>query len=177
MKEKTKNLKEFYSQNNNEIILDHTGKIVKPINSMNLDENYMDFNFDEKSFKENIFTQFDIFHEFHYISKGKDIICNLEINLQDLINQIPQKINFIRYERCPKCNGLKVSNGDTKNLVNCYECRGTGISIDVNKYSNKPEIFESKCEKCNGLGFLSASPCSYFSLKFTKILGIVTVSD
>ncbi len=98
------------------------------------------------------------------IVKGRDMVHDLEISLEEAAEGIEKRIQVRRVEKCETCNGTGASPGTSPR--SCPKCNGLGQIQDVtrNRFSmfirvvpcpkckGKREIVDSPCRKCRGIG-------------------------
>jgi len=98
------------------------------------------------------------------IVKGRDIVQDLEISLEEAAKGVEKRIQVRRIEKCEICKGTGASPGTSPR--SCPRCKGAGQIQEVqrNRFSmfvrvvpcpscrGKGEIIESPCKKCKGTG-------------------------
>eukprot|EP01022_Parablepharisma_sp_SALTPOND_P033868 TRINITY_DN89859_c0_g1_i1.p2 TRINITY_DN89859_c0_g1~~TRINITY_DN89859_c0_g1_i1.p2 ORF type:complete len:245 (-),score=35.55 TRINITY_DN89859_c0_g1_i1:633-1367(-) len=167
--DKKRSTYDFYRAEADEIIVDASGKVAKPINAAkDGTDSFWTTSTEREEFKETVFNEFDYFYKFSQPAesfKGENIEMELKVSLQEIAKDEPYRLKVNKKTVCEQCKGKKVEGGKTEGLIKCYECRGTGRL----QYPGKPADFfgfklDHKCPKCNGLSFLSATACKYFFL-------------
>ena len=96
--------------------------------------------------------------------KGKDILVDMEITLEEAFSGIEREINLKKMIVCPHCKGMGGEPGSGKK--NCPDCDGSGqtqqtkrtifgtfsqISI-CQKCAGSGEVLEKECKECHGAG-------------------------
>ncbi len=96
--------------------------------------------------------------------RGKDIVIDREITLQDVLKGKVEEVSLCKGVACPVCEG---SGADPKEgLEECKECGGSGQIAETRRTflgsfsriktcevcKGKGKIPKKKCEKCNGTG-------------------------
>jgi len=84
--------------------------------------------------------------------KGKDMIYQLGVTLEELYNGATRKLAVSRKVVCDKCDGRGTKSPST-GPQKCTGCRGSGIKVSIQHVG--PSIvqrIESKCNECNGEG-------------------------
>ena len=138
----------MYRNEDEEIVI---GKPIRPIKGY---ENYSTTQAPNEEFKANLFNEYKEFYKLKQNRiKGDDIQIELNITLQEMA-QDTHKLKINKKVICAECKGLRVENGNTRELMKCYECQGTGHS-STDKFHTKL----NKCPKCKGLCYLHANPC------------------
>ena len=82
--------------------------------------------------------------------KGKDVIHQLKVSLEDLYNGAVRKLALQKNAICTKCEG----RGGKKGAVQtCGNCRGTGMQIRVQQLGpGMVQQIQSMCHECQGQG-------------------------
>lgn len=83
-------------------------------------------------------------------AKGKDVIHQLSVTLEDLYNGSTRKLALQKNVICPKCEG----HGGKKGAVeSCTPCRGTGMQIRIQQLApGMVQQIQSVCHDCQGQG-------------------------
>jgi len=98
------------------------------------------------------------------IVKGRDIVHDVEISLEEAAEGVEKRIQVKRIEKCETCKGTGANPGTSPR--SCPECNGVGQIQNVQrtrfstfirvvpcpKCRGKGEIIDSPCKKCNGIG-------------------------
>ncbi|MBU3922646.1 molecular chaperone DnaJ [Patescibacteria group bacterium] len=96
--------------------------------------------------------------------KGKDIVVDVEISLEDAFKGIVKEINLRKLTNCSNCRGTGGEPG--KGKKRCSDCNGVGKIeqtkrtffgifsqvISCPKCNGKGEVPEKECKKCKGRG-------------------------
>lgn len=84
--------------------------------------------------------------------KGKDIVYQMNVSLEELYNGATRKLAISKKVVCDKCEGRGTKSpsiGPTK----CGGCRGTGAKVRVEHVGHSiVQRIESKCNECLGQG-------------------------
>ncbi len=91
-------------------------------------------------------------------AEAKDIVLDLEVNLEDIIAGTNKSIKYKRKVVCNVCNG---TGSQTKNLIICNVCNGTGRVRSRSSFFTG-FIFETSriCKNCGGKGKIPERVCS-----------------
>lgn len=84
--------------------------------------------------------------------KGKDMVYQLGVTLEELYNGATRKLAVSRKVVCDKCDGRGTKSPGT-GPQSCQSCRGSGMKISIQHVG--PSIvqrIESKCNECLGEG-------------------------
>ncbi|MFW6131912.1 MAG: molecular chaperone DnaJ [Candidatus Aminicenantaceae bacterium] len=88
-----------------------------------------------------------------YSERGKDLVLELGISLQEAAFGVQKEININRHEVCPVCNGSKMKPGTEKEI--CRRCQGRGqIRFQQGFFS-----ISRTCSECHGTGRVIKHPC------------------
>ncbi len=88
-----------------------------------------------------------------YSERGKDLVLELDISLQEAAVGVQKEININRHETCPVCNGSKMKPGTEKEI--CRRCQGRGqIRFQQGFFS-----ISRTCSDCHGTGRIIKHPC------------------
>lgn len=85
--------------------------------------------------------------------RGRDLILDLEISLEEAAFGTEKKITLERRETCPVCHGTKVQPGTQK--ASCPLCRGRGQV----RYQQGFFTVARTCHQCDGTGEVIPHPC------------------
>ena len=104
----------------------------------------------------------DLFEDFfsvdnrHYV-EAKDIILDLEIDLEELIRGTTKNISYKRKVICRQCEG---TGSQTKTFLKCNVCNGLGRVRSKSSFFTG-FIFETSkvCKNCNGRGKIPEKIC------------------
>lgn len=88
-----------------------------------------------------------------YPKRGRDLVLNMEINLEEAVFGIEKTIKLNRVELCPVCLGTKMKPGTSKSV--CSKCNGRGQV----RYQQGFFSIAKACSQCNGTGEFISSPC------------------
>lgn len=89
--------------------------------------------------------------------KGRDLVYELRIPLEDAAKGVEKKLRVSRTEKCEVCNG---SGADPSTVVRtCPKCRGTGKvrSVQRNRFTTFVRV--TPCASCKGRGQIIDKPC------------------
>lgn len=92
-------------------------------------------------------------------SKGRDIVYDMELTLEDVLKGRKQEVEIPRLGRCDSCNGTGAAAG-TKPRI-CTVCNGQGQTRRVysqNRFSTFVTL--EPCRTCQGRGQIIDKPCS-----------------
>lgn len=83
-----------------------------------------------------------------YVQNDKDIVLNLTVTTRELQEGCERDVVIERKVVCRVCNG---SGGKAECLIECKDCKGTGIMVNCNV--GRPFlILGSACKNCYGIG-------------------------
>lgn len=95
-----------------------------------------------------------------YSERGRDLVLELEINLEEAAVGVEKEITINRKETCPECGGSRMKPGTKKKT--CPTCQGRGqvryqqgfftIARPCSHCHGSGEIIEAPCDKCRGNG-------------------------
>ena len=91
------------------------------------------------------------------ISKGRDLIYDLKITLEEAAKGTAKEIEVPRIEKCDVCNGSGAAPGTSPRT--CSRCNGTGKIQNVRKSSFAMYVQVTPCPTCRGKGTVIDSPC------------------
>ena len=86
--------------------------------------------------------------------RGEDLRYDLDIDFEDAMYGVDQKIDLTRLEVCDKCAGSGCEAGSSKKT--CPRCKGAG-SLNM---SNRIFSFRQDCPNCGGTGQVIEKPCT-----------------
>ena len=91
--------------------------------------------------------------------KGRDILYDMELSLEDVINGKKDEIELPKFDRCSNCGGTGAAKG-TKPRI-CSNCNGQGQTRRVynqNRFSTFISL--EPCQTCSGKGQVIDKPCN-----------------
>jgi molecular chaperone DnaJ len=91
------------------------------------------------------------------IVKGRDIVYDVEISLEEAAEGVEKRIEVRRIEKCETCKGTGASPGTSSR--SCPECNGVGQIQDVQRSRFSMVVRVVPCPKCRGRGKVVDSPC------------------
>lgn len=87
--------------------------------------------------------------------KGKDVVHQLQVSLEDLYNGSTRKLALQKNIICPKCEGY---GGKKGSVETCGNCRGTGMQVRIQQLApGMVQQIQSVCHECHGQGERIAS--------------------
>lgn len=83
-------------------------------------------------------------------SKGKDVVHQLSVSLEDMYNGAVRKLALQKSVICAKCEG----RGGKKGAVErCTNCRGSGVQVRIQQLApGMVQQIQSMCSDCSGKG-------------------------
>ncbi|KAK7095955.1 dnaJ homolog subfamily A member 1-like [Littorina saxatilis] len=82
--------------------------------------------------------------------RGKDVVHQLKINLEDMYNGATRKLALQKNVICSKCEGRGGKEGA---VTKCTNCRGTGMQVRVQQLGpGMVQQIQSMCHECRGEG-------------------------
>lgn len=86
----------------------------------------------------------------HGPQKGKDVVHQLSVSLEDLYNGCVRKLALEKNVICEKCEG----RGGKKGAVEqCPACQGSGIQVQIHQLGpGMIQQVQSMCSECRGQG-------------------------
>ena len=91
------------------------------------------------------------------INRGRDLVYDLEITLEEAAKGTEKEIEIPRTEKCDVCNGSGASPGTSPRT--CPRCNGAGKVQHMRKSSFAMYVQVTPCSTCKGKGTLIDSPC------------------
>ncbi|MCW4052753.1 MAG: molecular chaperone DnaJ [Candidatus Bathyarchaeota archaeon] len=91
------------------------------------------------------------------MSRGRDLVYDLEISLQEAARGVEKKIRISRVEKCEICQGTGASSKDK--IRTCPRCRGIGKIQNVQRNGFSMFVRVTPCPSCRGKGQIIDSPC------------------
>jgi molecular chaperone DnaJ len=91
--------------------------------------------------------------------KGRDILYDMELSLEDVVRGKKDEIELPKFESCNDCSGTGAAHG-TKPRT-CNTCNGQGQTRRVynqNRFSTFISL--EPCQTCNGKGQMIDKPCT-----------------
>lgn len=86
--------------------------------------------------------------------RGEDLRYDLDIDFEDAMYGVDEKIEISRHEVCDKCSGSGCEAGSGKKT--CPRCKGTGtLNMSQGFFSVR-----QSCPNCGGTGQIIEKPCS-----------------
>lgn len=84
--------------------------------------------------------------------KGKDIVYQMNVTLEELYNGATRKLAISKKVVCDKCEG-RGTKSPTIGPTKCVGCRGSGVKVRVEHVGHSiVQRIESKCNECFGQG-------------------------
>ena len=83
--------------------------------------------------------------------RGQSLHCELDIELEDVIEGVERTVNFDRPEICPRCSGVGGSKQES-----CSTCGGHGQVVHRQGFFQVQVV----CPACGGTGRIIKKPCS-----------------
>ncbi|XP_025018057.1 uncharacterized protein LOC107372090 [Tetranychus urticae] len=84
--------------------------------------------------------------------KGKDVVYQLGVSLEQLYNGSTKKLAISKKVACDKCEG-RGSSDPKKGYVSCEKCHGSGRQVRVQQMGpNIVQQVQTICGSCNGAG-------------------------
>jgi molecular chaperone DnaJ len=91
------------------------------------------------------------------ILRGRDLVQDVEISLDEAAEGVEKKIQVKRIEKCETCKGTGANPGTSPR--SCPECNGVGRVQSVQRSMFSTFIQVVPCPKCRGTGQIIDSPC------------------
>lgn len=92
------------------------------------------------------------------LKRGKDILVEIELSLEETLNNTKKVINLYKYITCSRCQGTGAEPG-TK-IKECSTCRGTGEVQQIKRTFFGTFTRYVICPQCKGEGFIPEKPCN-----------------
>ncbi|MGQ9759280.1 MAG: molecular chaperone DnaJ [Candidatus Methanomethylicaceae archaeon] len=89
--------------------------------------------------------------------RGRDLIFDLEISLEEAFRGTEKEIDVPRMERCGTCGGSGAAPGTS--LKRCGRCGGTGQVQNVRTSGFARFVTVTSCNICKGSGAVVETPC------------------
>lgn len=89
----------------------------------------------------------------YYPQRGRDLVLEYEVNLEEAAFGVEKDINLNRVELCSICHGSKMKPGTEKSV--CRTCQGKGQV----RYQQGFFVVSRTCTACGGTGEIITSPC------------------
>lgn len=89
--------------------------------------------------------------------RGRDLVYDLEVDLEDVYAGTVKDIEISRTERCDVCNGTRAMPGSKPRT--CTRCGGSGQIQQVRTIGFGRMITSTTCNTCSGEGVLIDKPC------------------
>jgi len=98
--------------------------------------------------------------------RGRDLMLQLRISLQEAFEGILREVEIPRDERCRECEGTGLEAGF--NLDLCPECGGEGKMTRSRRSAFGTFTSSTTCQRCNGTGEINTHPCPSCGGKGTR---------
>lgn len=99
-------------------------------------------------------------------SRGRDVVVELEVTLEEIFNGAEKVVSIPTRERCPDCGGSGAAPGGMRV---CRVCNGTGRRVESRQTNfgfftsittcpscgGRGSYIEKRCERCKGSGYVS----------------------
>ncbi|XP_061190149.1 dnaJ homolog subfamily A member 4-like [Saccostrea echinata] len=83
-------------------------------------------------------------------SKGKNVVHQLQVSLEDLYNGATRKLALSKNVICDKCEGRGGKEGAVQK---CTNCKGTGMQIKIHQLGpGMVQQIQTVCNECSGKG-------------------------
>ncbi|MGB8951081.1 MAG: molecular chaperone DnaJ [Candidatus Aminicenantales bacterium] len=89
----------------------------------------------------------------HSHQKGKDLVLEIEISLEEAAAGVEKEISLSRSEFCPSCQGSRLRPG--AKMATCPSCQGRGQV----RYQQGFFAISRTCSHCQGRGEIITNPC------------------
>jgi molecular chaperone DnaJ len=90
-------------------------------------------------------------------NRGRDLVYELEITLEEAAKGTEKEILVPRTEKCEVCGGSGATPGTSAKT--CLKCNGSGKVRNMRKNSFLMYVQVTPCPECKGRGTLIESPC------------------
>ncbi|MDD5048808.1 MAG: molecular chaperone DnaJ, partial [Methanoregulaceae archaeon] len=87
---------------------------------------------------------------------GNDLLMKVQISLEDAVFGTDRDIELAHTEACPSCDG---TGSETRKLVNCQKCGGTGQMRQMSQTIFGQFVRMSTCSECGGRGKIPEKRC------------------
>jgi molecular chaperone DnaJ len=87
---------------------------------------------------------------------GNDLLMKVKISLEDAVFGTDRDVELAHTEACPACDG---TGSETKKLVNCQKCGGTGQMRQMSQTIFGQFVRMSTCSECGGRGKIPEKRC------------------
>lgn len=91
-------------------------------------------------------------------TRGSDIEVNIEVNLEDVIHDMPRKLEIYKNARCRHCKGNGAEPGTP--IKTCETCNGSGQVLMQQRTLLGVIQTQAACPKCEGEGKIPQSRCN-----------------
>lgn len=88
------------------------------------------------------------------VRRGRDIVCEVDIDLVEAVRGATKSVKFRRHERCESCGGTGAASGAHPEA--CPYCGGRGRIVQIGGFVR----IETTCPTCQGAGWIVRNPCS-----------------
>lgn len=86
----------------------------------------------------------------HGERKGKDMIHQLKVSLEDMYNGTTRQLALQKSVLCPKCEGI---GGKKGSVVSCNTCHGSGMYVRIHQIApGMVQQIQTQCRDCGGQG-------------------------
>lgn len=103
---------------------------------------------------DDIFSQFDFGSQRQRQRRGRDVVLNVKITLEDVLNGATKKFKYKRMTKCEPCNGVGGKTEET-----CSTCKGHGHVFHERRTQMGTMRQMSSCHTCGGEGKIVKDPC------------------
>lgn len=93
------------------------------------------------------------------VRRGRDLIHDLKISLEEAARGVEKRINVRRTEKCSICNGTGARPNTS--IRNCSKCNGAGKVQNIRRNSFSMFVQVVSCPTCRGKGRIIESPCTF----------------
>ncbi|MHC1636182.1 MAG: molecular chaperone DnaJ [Candidatus Methanospirareceae archaeon] len=94
--------------------------------------------------------------EYRRAERGRDIVYELEIDLEEAARGVEKEITVSKWERCWDCKGTGAEGG---RFISCSACGGTGQIRRVQRHGFSQFISITTCPRCMGSGQVVEKVC------------------
>lgn len=86
----------------------------------------------------------------HRERKGKDMVHQMKVSLEDLYNGATRQLALQKSILCPKCDGI---GGKKGSVVTCNTCSGSGMYVRIHQIApGMVQQIQTQCRDCDGSG-------------------------